>query len=114
MSAELTDRALLDLLVKCALIPSAAIEDAAGYDHGATLFRAKKFCELLRALSAPSEAAAVPSGWKLVPVEPTTEMKLAADQYASDTKDRAKGIWWWGRVYQTMLAAAPAGGGIKP
>lgn len=48
------------------------------------------------------------TGWKMVPVDPTLEMTRAADDYADATANRPKGMWWWGRLYQTMLAAAPA------
>jgi hypothetical protein len=59
-------------------------------------------------IAAPAGQPA--EGYKLVPLEPTTEMKLAGQQYASDTADRPKGLWWWGRLFQAMLAAAPSVG----
>ena len=49
-----------------------------------------------------------PQGWKLVPVDPTTEMKFAGQEYISATANRAKGLWWYGNLYEAMLAAAPA------
>ena len=49
----------------------------------------------------------MPDGWQLVPIKATNEMKFAGSDYAESTKDRAKGIWWWARLYEAMLAAAP-------
>jgi hypothetical protein len=54
--------------------------------------------------------AAASGGWKLVPVEATAEMKRAADDYATATATQPKGMWWWGRVYEAILKAAPADG----
>lgn len=51
---------------------------------------------LLAALDAPSKAS-LPLGWKLVPVEPTVEMKVAGDNAG----------WWCADKYRAMLAAAP-------
>jgi hypothetical protein len=54
-----------------------------------------------------SEAAVVPTGWQLVPIEPTPKMARAGDDYATENSQRAKGMWWWSRLYQAMIAAAP-------
>jgi hypothetical protein len=58
------------------------------------------------AIAALSAVQAVP-GWVMVPEEPTQEMMRAGDRYAMDTAHQAKGLWWWGRLYQAMLEAAP-------
>lgn len=55
-----------------------------------------------------AQPAQVPAGWKLVPVEPTNEMNCAGNTYAELTANQPKGMWWWGRVYQAMLSAAPS------
>ena len=64
---------------------------------------------------AAHAAVAVPDGWKLVPVEPTEDMKAAAVKYANGAavyKNVAaealrieEGIY--GEVYEAMLTAAP-------
>jgi len=52
---------------------------------------------------AAGQASKVPEGWKLVPVEPTYEMKKAAwDDYESDSHTGVES--WW----KAMLAAAPS------
>jgi hypothetical protein len=48
---------------------------------------------------AARRAPVVPQGWKLVPVEPTREMKRAGMSERHDDLSRS--------VYQAMLAAAP-------
>ena len=48
-----------------------------------------------------------PPGWKLVPTKATPEMERAADDFATATADRPKGFWWWGRLFEAMLAASP-------
>ena len=61
----------------------------------------------LRALADRMEAkpisAAIPDGWKLVPIEPTESM-MDAYRYAFTSKDRFDGA----NVYKAMLTAAPA------
>lgn len=49
--------------------------------------------------------------WVMVPRKATAEMERAADAYACETASRPKGSWWWGRVYEAMLAASPSGDG---
>jgi hypothetical protein len=34
-------------------------------------------------------------------------MERAADAYAIESAHRPKGFWWWGRLYEAMLAATP-------
>lgn len=53
----------------------------------------------LRTLAAP---AGVPSGWKLVPLEPTSEMMDAAEECSTDWPRTT-----WAEAYSAMLAAAP-------
>jgi hypothetical protein len=45
--------------------------------------------------------------WKLAPAKATPEMERAADAYAIASAHRPKGFWWWGRLYEAMLAASP-------
>lgn len=52
----------------------------------------------------PAQAAAVPDGWQLVPVEPSIAMEYAGCKAAS----RLMGFSEANRVYRAMLAAAPA------
>jgi len=55
--------------------------------------------------------------WKLAPAKATPEMERAADAYAIASAHRPKGFWWWGRLYEAMLAAspqAPAGQQAEP
>lgn len=54
-------------------------------------------------LYAAPPAPIVPSGWKLVPVEPTEEMIEAGDQFMD-------GLSRLGEAYEAMIAAAPAPG----
>lgn len=70
--------------------------------------------ELLAALSAVmkthdyhTDDGRAPKGWVLVPIEPTLEMKQAADFYSEAVNYKPKGIWYWSNLYQSMLAAAP-------
>lgn len=50
----------------------------------------------------PAPALRVPEGWKLVPVEPTKEMRLASRRYVAKTK-----LTSGPGFYRAMLAAAP-------
>lgn len=66
-------------------------------------------CRAAMLKAGPVTAAAVPDGWKLVPVEPTMPQELAGHKTLSDTgkisrlmKTRISNI------YRAMLAAAPA------
>lgn len=56
----------------------------------------------------PAPAVQVPSGWKLVPMEPTLEMLQAAEaeleRHFDEYGERADHDW----IYRAMLAAAPA------
>jgi hypothetical protein len=70
--------------------------------------RVRTFADLAVKRFTQSATRAIPEGWKLVPVEATNEMQWAANDYAEATKDRPKGMWWWNRLYQAMLAAAPS------
>lgn len=63
----------------------------------------RKFCEV------NGLPAGVPVGWKLVPIEATSEMGRAGEQYAEATHNRPKGAWWWRRLCEAMIAAAPHG-----
>ena len=47
------------------------------------------------------------NGWKLVPVESSMEMVWAAQKFVEETERRSKGHWWWKRLYEAYLAAAP-------
>jgi hypothetical protein len=60
-------------------------------------------------LELRSEASRVPEGWKVVPVEPTSEMYGAGgvEQFKCDLAD-APVRDTVGRVYAAMVAAAPA------
>lgn len=55
------------------------------------------------ALLAHIERGRVPDGWKLVPVEPTTEMVAEIEDVS-----RIGAVWTAASVYRAMLAAAPA------
>ncbi|WP_288080329.1 hypothetical protein [Pseudomonas sp.] len=57
-----------------------------------------------RAALAQQPAAAVPDGWKLVPVEPTIDMEDAGRKAASGFMRLGEA----GRVFRAMLAASPA------
>lgn len=62
----------------------------------------------LPAAATPTlKEAAAPAGWKLVPTEATAEMGRAGERYAEATHNRPKGAWWWRRLCEAMLAAAP-------
>lgn len=66
-----------------------------------------RIAELERALSARPEVARIPEGWKMVPLEPTLEMKEAAAMYrASCEETRLQKTF--GGYYRAMLAAAPS------
>lgn len=53
----------------------------------------------LEAAQAARRAPVVPSGWRVVPVEPTLQMKRAGMSERHDDLSRS--------VYQAMIAAAP-------
>jgi hypothetical protein len=65
--------------------------------------------------AAPSQAVAsalqAPEGWKLVPIEPTEEMHVAAVRTAIRCSGNAD---FPPRVYRAMLAAAPAHPVVQP
>ena len=58
-------------------------------------------------LTALRSEIAEPSGWKLVPVEPTLEMKEAGGKYRDQCKETYQPRTVGG-YYRAMLAAAPA------
>jgi len=60
--------------------------------------------ELLQHSPALDKASTAPSGWKLVPVEPTEAMNKAGEMVGDYPWDGKKPS----RIYTTMLAAAPA------
>lgn len=60
-----------------------------------------------RAASARPEALRIPDGWKLVPLEPTLEMKEAAAMYRASCED-TRLQKTFGGYYRAMLAAAPS------
>lgn len=66
------------------------------------LVEARTVIAELRAEVERLKAAAVPEGWKLVPVEPTPEIIRAAGKTHCLPTDG-----WEIRIYQSMLAAAP-------
>ena len=45
--------------------------------------------------------------YQLVPKETDRAMDDAAEQYYIGTKTKMKGQWWWNRLYQAYLSAAP-------
>lgn len=53
-----------------------------------------------QASAAPAERAALPTGWKLVPIEPTEAMVHAGEDVPAPRP--------FGKVYRAMLGAAPA------
>ncbi len=70
---------------------------------------------LVESLATPPAAApapAVPQGWKLVPVEPTPEMKAAGIniEVYSEVSDSIGALTWAevDAIYRAMLAAAPS------
>ena len=56
---------------------------------------------VIEALSGVQALSAAPAGWRLVPVEPTNGMQIAADTWI------AKGFNWPKAIYRAMLAASP-------
>lgn len=65
--------------------------------------RAELFAAIDALASLPSQAQEVPSGWKLVPIDPTSEMLGAAVDISSHTHIQPCGFDYW----RAMLAAAP-------
>ena len=67
-----------------------------------------QFCSV----HATAPAPAVPQGWKLVPVEPTPEMKAAGIniEVYSEVSDSISALTWAevDAIYRAMLAATPA------
>ncbi|HDL6888353.1 TPA: hypothetical protein PXL93_004362 [Yersinia enterocolitica] len=49
----------------------------------------------------------IPDGWKLVPIEPTDAMQVAAAQAIRFDTTNINKLWTGKRVYADMLAAAP-------
>ncbi|WP_145588099.1 hypothetical protein [Yersinia aldovae] len=49
----------------------------------------------------------IPKGWKLVPIEPTDAMQVAAAQAIRFDTTNINKLWTGKRVYADMLAAAP-------
>ena len=70
---------------------------------GHALWRDHKFthAELARRAYAEGTAAAIPPGWKPVPMEPTEAMLDAGEDF-----ERAP-TWRTANVYRAMVAAAP-------
>ncbi|NID06608.1 hypothetical protein HBF26_17060 [Luteibacter jiangsuensis] len=70
-------------------------------------------CLARTALASPSAGAVVPEGWKLVPVEPTPEMRSAfqSDEPPLSFARTTVFIGDFGERYAEMLAAAPE---VKP
>ena len=64
-------------------------------------------CKLLQELVAPRAEGFAPEGWKLVPVEPTKEMKKAGGRYRDETI-RQGTQRTAGGYYRSMVAAAPS------
>lgn len=62
---------------------------------------------------APAEAGA-PSGWKLVPIEPTDEMQAAAAQAIRFDTTLINKLWTGNAVLRAGIAAAPAHKGDSP
>lgn len=54
-------------------------------------------------------AAAIPEGWKLVPIEPNDAMQAAGAQAVRFGTTVINKIWTGNAVYRAMLAAAPGG-----
>lgn len=54
-------------------------------------------------------AAAIPEGWKLVPIEPNDAMQAAGAQAVRFDTTVINKIWTGNAVYRAMLAAAPGG-----
>ena len=66
-------------------------------------------CHELNKLLAEDRKKAVPEGWKLVPIDPTKEMFIAARNYYFSLHQNC-GIWPCGEamgIYATMLSTAP-------
>lgn len=57
---------------------------------------------IAKELLALRKGPEIPEGWKLVPVEPTPEMRLASRRYVAKTK-----LTTGPGFYRAMLAAAP-------
>jgi len=75
---------------------------------------AARCAKAIRAFAAtlPSGSAAIPKGWKLVPEEPTRDMKLVMCEEL-DNYMGLEGFTSWNqtmiqRAYHAMLAAAPS------
>jgi len=67
--------------------------------------------ESLRSETVPSGTAKVPEGWKLVPVEPTTDILkagISAFNKGTEAEGFINGIGQLERAYRAMLAAAPS------
>lgn len=58
--------------------------------------------DMAKELLALRQRREIPEGWKLVPVEPTKEMRLASRRYVAKTK-----LTSGPGFYRAMLAAAP-------
>ena len=56
-------------------------------------------------------SSAVPEGWKLVPVEPTSDMRQIGGEVNSPTTTLTTASLYAVEVYRAMLAAAPQQGG---
>lgn len=57
---------------------------------------------MAKELLALRKGREIPEGWKLVPVEPTNEMRLASRRYVAKTK-----LTSGPGFYRAMIAAAP-------
>lgn len=65
-------------------------------------------------MAAPSaQPAAVPDGWKLVPVEPNDAMQTAGAQAVRIDTTALNKLWTGNAVFRAMLAAAPAAPAIQ-
>ena len=91
-------------LSQCAALAAGRAEPEKGPLLAEFLAEAKKAG--ITHLAAPAQAAAVPEGWKLVPVEPTKAMRRAGGDYFTKTEGHWSQVA--GGAYRAMLAAAPA------
>lgn len=103
------------VIEECASVCDTAVEYAAQLDETdvskGALSMAADLAAKIRALSAPIAAG---DGWKLVPTEPTSEQRDAAEKCDWPNRniygefDPAELRWAGREIYRAMLSAAPA------
>jgi len=97
-------RQMLEAAREALLLAESALATCYDVDSYPASGRTKQDEALAAVRAALSRLSAVPEGWKLVPVEPTDEMEIAAE---NDYEKAHSHFPNWKQAYRAMLSAAP-------